>query len=55
MKRPYYRTCPQCGNNLDPNEICECVIKSKLKSDDKDANYKSVQGGEDRNVQKNCK
>lgn len=20
----YYRTCPLCGANLDPGEICEC-------------------------------
>lgn len=20
----YYRTCPYCGNNLDPGEICDC-------------------------------
>ena len=21
---PYYHTCPDCGANLDPGEICEC-------------------------------
>ena len=20
----YFRTCPRCGANLDPGEICEC-------------------------------
>lgn len=20
----YYRTCPDCGANLDPGEICSC-------------------------------
>ena len=21
---PYYRTCPYCGANLDPGELCDC-------------------------------
>lgn len=21
----YYRTCPHCGANLDPGEICDCI------------------------------
>ncbi len=20
----YYRTCPDCGANLDPDEVCDC-------------------------------
>lgn len=20
----YYRTCPKCGSNLDPGEVCDC-------------------------------
>lgn len=20
----YYRTCPRCGGNLDPGEVCDC-------------------------------
>lgn len=20
----YYKTCPECGANLDPGELCEC-------------------------------
>jgi len=24
MKKPYYRTCPYCGGNLDPDEKCDC-------------------------------
>lgn len=20
----YYRTCPECGSNLDPGEQCDC-------------------------------
>ena len=22
---PYYRTCPDCGANLDPDEPCDCT------------------------------
>ena len=22
---PYYVTCPNCGSNLDPGEVCDCV------------------------------
>lgn len=25
----YYRTCPDCGGNLDPGERCECQDKRK--------------------------
>lgn len=21
----YFRTCPICGANLDPSELCECI------------------------------
>jgi len=27
----YYRTCPDCGVNLDPGEICDCQDKSRAK------------------------
>ena len=23
----YFRTCPQCGVNLDPGELCDCVAR----------------------------
>lgn len=26
----YYRTCPHCGSNLDPGEVCECQIGAAL-------------------------
>lgn len=26
----YYRTCPHCGANLDPGEVCECQISAAL-------------------------
>ena len=22
----YYRTCPHCGANLDPGEVCDCTL-----------------------------
>ena len=25
----YYRTCPHCGSNLDPSEICDCQAKKE--------------------------
>lgn len=25
----YYRTCPECGANLDPGEICDCKNVSR--------------------------
>lgn len=48
MDRPYYWTCPYCEANLDPGESCDCR-KEKEDSSNSD-NYKSVQGGENRNV-----
>ena len=26
----YYRTCPFCGANLDPGEVCECKEEAAL-------------------------
>lgn len=26
----YYRTCPHCGANLDPGEVCDCQIGAAL-------------------------
>lgn len=45
QRNTYYWTCPYCGSNLDPGESCDC--KEEETVDD----YKSVQGGEDQNVQ----
>lgn len=25
----YYRTCPRCGANLDPGEVCDCWNEEK--------------------------
>ena len=22
----YYKTCPHCGANLDPGEVCDCTL-----------------------------
>lgn len=27
----YYHTCPECGANLDPGEICDCRLETKSK------------------------
>ena len=27
----YFRTCPHCGSNLDPGEICDCQNKVEVK------------------------
>ncbi len=48
MRETYYWTCPYCKANLDPGESCDC---KKETVDD----YKSVQGGEDKDVQKTLK
>ena len=29
----YYRTCPDCGCNLDPGEICDCKKEREFKPD----------------------
>ena len=25
-KMSYYKTCPHCGANLDPGEVCDCTL-----------------------------
>jgi hypothetical protein len=45
VRETYYWKCPYCGANLDPGESCDC---KKEAVDD----YKSVQGGEKKDVQK---
>lgn len=25
----YYKTCPHCGANLDPGEVCDCRDKER--------------------------
>lgn len=30
----YYKTCPACGANLDPGEICDCQDPDKEKTAD---------------------
>ena len=29
----YYRVCPDCGCNLDPNEKCDCKREKEQKQD----------------------
>lgn len=41
----YYNTCPYCGSNNDPGEICDCLESNNRVSDSKSDNkliYKSV-------------
>lgn len=33
QEMPYYNTCPDCGNNLDPGEICDCRYEREEKRD----------------------
>lgn len=28
-KQTYYRTCPYCGDLLDPGEHCECLVQAR--------------------------
>ena len=28
-KMSYYKTCPHCGANLDPGEVCDCRDKER--------------------------
>ena len=29
MQHTYYRTCPECGAHLDPDEPCDCDHKKE--------------------------
>lgn len=29
----FYKTCPKCGSNLDPNEQCDCEQEEKRKKE----------------------
>lgn len=31
---PYYRVCPNCGDRLDPGEVCDC--KKEVKDETKE-------------------
>lgn len=28
----YYRSCPECGAALDPNERCDCAMEAETQS-----------------------
>lgn len=32
----FYRTCPYCGSNLDPNEKCECQENERKEAEQYD-------------------
>lgn len=32
----FYKTCPHCGDNLDPGEKCDCQDTKKEKEEKKD-------------------
>lgn len=34
----YYNTCPYCGANNDPGEICNCIQQSDTEKEEKDDN-----------------
>lgn len=47
LNETFYWTCPYCGANLDPGELCDCRKKETNSAD----NYKLVQKGGNENVQ----
>lgn len=32
---PYYVTCPNCGSNLDPGEVCDCGNEKRTEKETK--------------------
>lgn len=30
----YYRTCPECGSNLDPGEQCDCNEEKEFRKEE---------------------
>jgi len=37
MKHTYFRTCPECGAHLDPDERCDCERETKCKEEEHNA------------------
>ena len=38
-----YKKCPDCGSNLDPGEICDCIVsKVRAASDGEDSSRKRL-------------
>ena len=33
MKKAYFRTCPDCGAALDPDEVCSCQTEKSIEDD----------------------
>ncbi|MBO6231763.1 MAG: hypothetical protein ILA17_06010 [Ruminococcus sp.] len=43
----FYKTCPDCGANLDPGETCDCVKEKKLPAtNDTASNHTQTDNGE---------
>jgi hypothetical protein len=38
----YYRTCPDCGSNLDPGEICDCQLNYEEDTDHENETAKNT-------------
>ena len=36
MRKEYFKTCPFCGEHLDPDEKCDCQDKNKEKEEEKE-------------------
>ena len=34
MSKSYYHPCPDCGANLDPGEVCDCVRSAIKETED---------------------
>lgn len=49
----YYHECPYCGLNLDPCEICDCVLKQNNENygirNARNGNYKLIYKKENKN------
>ena len=45
----YYETCPDCGANLDPGEMCDCGETTVI-GDKKSPVCAEAQGGTNQNI-----
>lgn len=39
----YYKTCPNCGAALDPDERCDCVKYPNMPKSERDAFKRAIQ------------
>lgn len=42
----FFRTCPNCGANLDHGERCDCLEKEKMKLMEYEKNIRVEQDGQ---------